>query len=297
MKAQIILFGLIIFFLNSCDNQTKLETRKTIASNPTFTQTDRELLTSFSSLDKREILRRLFDNPEFDSLGMAIWKGNYSDLTSLSIPLSYDGKFHTSLDTIFYFNDTQERKCAVAIFSTYNFRHGSFDSSKIQPTGCHFCGVPIGAALFHETKEKHWELYDFKKEITTLGYGGVYKTGRQDEGIIQLKEIGDKWTSLSITDGLGGNMGYLEGGETLFSIEEYKLDGSPNNTLMPILANYYGMKETFLAKNILPEIKPIKTTKSYYDLLVRTVNDDTVKTKLYKYSTAYEQYLEKCTDR
>src|SRR5436309_3210553 len=103
MKARIIVLGLIIFFLNSCDNQTKSESKEPIAGTPTFTQTDREQLTFFSNLDKTEILRRLFDDPEFDSLGMAIWKGNYSDLTSLRIPLSYDGKFHTSLDTILYF--------------------------------------------------------------------------------------------------------------------------------------------------------------------------------------------------
>jgi len=198
MKARTIVFGLIIFFFNSCDNQTKSESKKLIASNPTFTQTDREQLASFSTLDKREILRRLFDNPEFDSSGMVIWKGYYSDLTSLSIPLSYDGKFHTTLDTILYFVDTKNRNCAVAIFSTYNYQRDPFDNSKIRPTGCHFCGVPIGAALFHETEKKNWELYDFKKEITHLGYGGVYKTGRQDEGKIQLKEIGDKWTSLAL---------------------------------------------------------------------------------------------------
>ena len=292
MKARTIFLGLIIFFLNSCDNQTRTESEKQIAIKPTFTQTDRQQLSFFDTLDKRKILRRLFDNSEFDSLGMVKWKGNYSDLTSLSIPLSYDGKFHTSLDTILFFDDTKKRKCAVVIFSTYNFQHDPFDSLKIGPTGCHFCGVPIGAALFHETEKKNWELYDFKKEIAPLGYFGVYKTGRQDEGKIQLKTIGDNWTSLSITEGLGGNGGYLEGGERLFSVEEYKLDGSPNNTLMPLLANYYTIKETFLIKNILPEIKPIKTPKGYYDLLVRTIDDEIVKTKVYKYSTEYEQYFE-----
>jgi hypothetical protein len=292
MKARTILVGLTFFLLYSCDIGTEPKVKKAIDTKPSLTQKDREQLTSFATLENKEILRRLFDNPKFDSLGMAIWKGNYSDLTSLSIPLSYDGNFHTSLDTILYFTDAKSRNCAVGIFSTYNFQHDPFDSLKIGPTGCHFCGVPIGAALFHETEKKRWEIYDFKKEITQLGYFGVYKTGRQDAGKIQLQEIGDHWNSLSITEGLGGNGGYLEGGQRLFSVDEYKLDGSPNSTLKPILANYYNMKETFLSKKILPEIKPIKRQGSYYDLIVRTIDDDTVKTKTYKYSTECEQYLE-----
>jgi hypothetical protein len=293
MKARTILFGLIIFLVYSCDNLTTLKTENTKTNQSLLSDNlSREELSIFSTLVKREILKRLFDNPQFDSSGMAIWKGNYSDLTSLSIPLSYDGKFHTSLDTILYFFDTRKRNCAVAIFSTYNFQHDPFDSSKIRPTGCHFCGVPIGAALFHETEKKNWELYDFKKEITHLGYGGIYKTERQDEGKIRLKEIGDRWTSLSITEGLGGNMGYLEGGEMLFSVEENKLDGSPNNTLKILLTNYYTIKETFLSKKILPEIRLVKKQDNYYDLVVRTIDNETVKTKRYKYSPNCERYLE-----
>jgi hypothetical protein len=293
MKARTLIFGFIIFLLYRCDNRATPATESLKADKGIPVDSlDREALAVFSTLDKREILKCLFDNPQFDSQGMAVWKGNYADLTSLSIPLSYDGKFHTSLDTILYFVDTRNRNCAVAIFSTYNFQHDPFDSSKIRPTGCHFCGVPIGAALFHQKEKKNWELYDFKKEITQLGYFGVYKTGRQDEGKIQLKEIGDRWTSLSVTEGLGGNMRYLEGGETLFSVEEYKLDGSPNNTLRALLSNHYSIKETFLPKKILPEIIPIKRQGNYYELVVRTIDDEIVKTKTYKYSPDCEQYLE-----
>jgi len=78
----------------------------------------------------------------------------------------------------------------------------------------------------------------------------------------------------------------------LFSIEEYKLDGSPNNTLRSLLANYYSMKEAFLAKEILPEIKPIKNKGNYYDLVVRTIDDETTKTKTYRYSSDCGQYLQ-----
>lgn len=293
IKTRIIIFGVIVLFFNSCNTKATPESEKTITKESTFTQTDREKLPLFDILDKKEILKRLFDNPQFDSSGMAIWNGNYFDLTSLSIPLSFDGKFHTSLDTILYFADTKRRNCAVVIFSTYNFQHSPFDSLKNQPTGCHFCGALIGAALFYETEKKNWKLYDFKKGIVPLGYFGVYKTGYPDEGKIQLKEIGDHWMSLSITEGLGGNGGYLEGSERLFSLEEYKLDGSPNSTLKLLLANYYNMKKTFLAKNIFPEIKSIKKTNNYYELVVRKIDNGTVKTITYKYSNEYEQYLER----
>jgi hypothetical protein len=287
MKKWAYIFG-VIAILYGCKDRSS---EKTNASTPALSQTERENLFWFNSIDKKEVLNRLFDKPEFDSLDMVAWNGNYSDLTMLSIPFSYDGRFHSSLDTILYFTDTKKRSCAVLIFSTYDFQRDSIDSSKIEPTGCHFCGVPIGAALFHETEKQNWELYDFKKEIATLGYFGVYKTGRRDQGKIQLKEIGDKWTSLSITQGLGGNGVYLEGEEKLFSIEEYKIDGSPNSTLKLLLVNNYGMKESFLSKNILPEIRPIKKQSSYYDLEVRTIDDETVKSETYKYSTQFEEYL------
>ena len=59
---------------------------------------------------------------------------------------------------------------------------------------------------------------------------------------------------LSITEGLGGNGGYLEGAEQFYTIEEYNLDGSENHTLKNILTNTYGFKESFLKKNIIPEL-------------------------------------------
>jgi hypothetical protein len=290
MKAQIFILGL--FILYSCNSQTSGKNDISKSGKVPSDTLKREELTAFATLDKREVLKRLFDNPEFDSLGMAIWKGNYSDLTSLSIPLSYDGKFHTSLDTIFYFPDTKNRNCAVVIFSTYNFQLDPYDSSKIEAMGCHFCGAPIGAALFYQKDDENWELYGFKKEIIQLGYFGVYKTGRQDEGKIQLKQIGDKWTALSVTEGLGGNGGYLEGNEYLFSVEQYKMDGDANPILKILLINSYGFKETFLDKNILPEIKPIKKQGSYFGLSVRTINNETIRTKMYEFSPECEKYME-----
>ena len=291
MNFKALFIGLIIF-IYSCNNLTKSDNNDLKKNSAIVDTLKREELTTFNTLNKRQILNRLFDNPEFDSSEIAIWTGNYSDLTSLSIPLSYDKKFHTSLDTILYFTDTKKRKCAVSVFSTYNFQYDPFDSSKIEATGCHFCGVPIGVALFYQTEKQNWELYDFKKEIAQLGYGGIYKTGRQDEGILQLKEIGDTWTALSLTEGPGGNDGYVEGGEELFSIEQYNIDGSSNNTLNEILSNYYNMKEDFLAEKNYSEIKPIRRHNNYFDLIVKTIKDDTARIATYKYSPERDQYVE-----
>jgi hypothetical protein len=65
----------------------------------------------------------------------------------------------------------------------------------------------------------------------------------QDSGKISLKEIGDKWTCLSLKQGIGGNGGYLSGSETLYSIEEFYLNGFPNSTLSNLLSyNFFYFK-------------------------------------------------------
>lgn len=63
-------------------------------------------------------------------------------------------------------------------------------------------------------------MYKIKKHLTELGYGGTYRTGRNDAGKISLKKFGKKWTCLSFRQGVGGNTGEFWGYERFFSIEK-----------------------------------------------------------------------------
>ncbi|HEY5406166.1 MAG TPA: hypothetical protein VIJ92_03725, partial [Ginsengibacter sp.] len=191
----------------------------------------------------------------------------------MTLPVSYDGRCYTNIDTIMYFTDQAKRKCACIILTTFNYRKGTFDdTSKIEISDCHFCGVPISIALLAETKEKNWKLYKFEKAFISLGYFGTYRTGLQDAGKISLKEIGDKWTCLSLVQGVGGNGGYLSGSETLYSIEEFYLNGFPNSSLSNLLSYnfFYSNANTAGTKHDIKEekttIKIIKKKGDYYDI-------------------------------
>jgi hypothetical protein len=248
----------------------------------------------FKSMDKRALLTRLFDNPVFDTGGTAIWKPNYYERTVF--PVSYDGKCHTSIDTIMYFPDQNGKKCAAVILTTYNYRRSDEDSS-IQIGDSHFAGVPIGIALFSPVDTGGWELYKFEKAFTSLGYFGKFKTGRQDAGQISLKQAGNQWTVLSLTQGVGGDMGLVSGTETLYSIEKYSLDGFPNEVLSKIISydTYYeqdpgsGMPK----KEQKTEMKILKTDTGYYAIDLVVTRNKAVSTTHYKYADKYNRYMEK----
>lgn len=228
-----------IFFLSlvfSCNNSNKsngnIEKCKSWNKNSenTFLFRDRQFVApnskKFDTLDSKEVLTRLFDNPKFDSFG-AVWKPNYNE--RMSFPVSFDGNCHTAIDTIMYFNDTRASRCAVIVFATYELGINRLERNEISIAGGHFSGASIGVALFYQEKDSSWELYDFSKKIGELGYFGTYRTGGEDRGIICLKEIGDKWTCLSLKQGIGGNTGGFEGYETLYFIERFFMNTQKNS--------------------------------------------------------------------
>lgn len=187
----------------------------------------------FPDLNDTTLLGRLFDQPLFDSVGMALWQPNYYE--RMSFRVSYDGLCHTSVDTIMYFTDREKRQCACVILATHNVRKGNvLDSTIVEIGDCHFCGVTLGIVLLAQQPDKAWQLYRFEKAFTTLGYFGTYRTGRQDAGSIALKQIGDPWTCLSLKQGVGGNGGESTGSERLYAIEQFVLSGFPANTLSSI---------------------------------------------------------------
>ncbi|XZF14329.1 hypothetical protein ACTHGU_21315 [Chitinophagaceae bacterium MMS25-I14] len=238
----------------------------------------------FDSLDRTNLMKRLFDNPWFDSNDVALWKPNYYE--RMNFPVSNDGMCHTAVDTVMYFTDREKRQCAVVILATYNYQVNEFSNNKPEISDCHFCGVPIGIVLLAQHEDKKWHLYRFEKSFARLGYFGRFHTGRGDSGSTSLRKIGDSWTCLSLVQGPGGNGGYVEGSEMLYSIEEYQLGGFPAATLSNILtySNYYSNVDAMDESRHDIEIKEDTTTMhivehkgAYYDidLVTRGLNKKT----------------------
>lgn len=257
----------------------------------------------FHSLSKLELFTKLFGRPEFDSDSNAAWKPDYED--RLSLPLSDDGKCHTAVDTVMYFTDHRNTPCAVVIFANYLLWHERH-SIPHDVGGSHFEGVRLGIALFSQSNEG-WNLYEFKKHFAYLGYFGTYRTGRADAGMISLKTIGDRWTCLSLVQGIGGNTGVFSGYEQLFSIEEYPL-GNQEDGFSEQPASDLGYVHTILSYNYSEsgygetleeedriytdrQMKIIPKRNDYYDIeLLTTTNGRKTKQK-YKYSEKYKRYI------
>jgi len=328
MKKIILILIVITLFSGSCRNTaTKDNAMENAADTLDMEETADTLdiqtnILSFDSLDRKTILKRLFDNSQIDSVGEALWMPNYSE--RLKIHLSYDGKCHTAIDTIMYFTDCRNRLCAVVIFAHYRYDYFSFGDKIIDRGGSHFEGVPLGAALFTRRSDK-WELYAFEKHFSELGYFGEIHTNRQDAGEISLKKIGNKWTCLSLKQGIGGNMGVFYGYETFFPVEEYRLWDSNNynensefqsieipvgNILQDIFAYYYYFSEfdLMIETGVLREtnLHFIQTKTNYFDInLITTTTKEkyadtiTISTssktaiKQYYYNETYNRYLPK----
>ncbi len=294
---------LIIIFAKLLLSSCTIPKKDTSQVNPPLKQKDTTVISNeneeiFNNLNSQDVLNKLFDSPIMDSNETAIWKPNYYE--RMTFPVSYDGKCHSNIDTIMYFTDGSNRKCACVIITNFNYRKGTFDdSTKVEIGDCHFCGVPLGIALFSQTNSMQWELYKFEKIFTTLGYFGVYKTGRESAGKISLKKIGNNWTCLSLLQGVGGNGGYLEGYENLYSIEQFQIGGFPNNVLSCIFSNTYyssnidaGIPEKD-REEVKTELRTIEKGKDYFDIDLISISKGKSTTKHYHYSDEYNQFVEK----
>lgn len=276
MRIKPLLF--LCFWLLACQDKEPVITPARPAKN-------QDSIVLFRNLDNSEVLRRLFDNPDIRGK-TAVWNPNYYE--RLALRVSYDDSCHTNIDTILYFNDTQDRKCAAVVFVTYRYIVDSLDGMKIRISDCHFCGAALGMALFSQNSDKVWELYKFEKYFRTAGHFGG--SGKGGIGQLSLINTGDRWTALMLKEPVGGNMGELQGSADVYSLEEYNLNGFPNHTLSPILSYlYYSSQEHGGEEKT--ELEFIKKKKQYYSArLVRTVRGKK-KVSLYRYSDEYSSYL------
>lgn len=256
---------------------------------------------SFEILDSVLILTRLFDNPEIDSTGAALWTPNYYD--AMKVYVSYDGKVHTNVDTIFYFTDHRNEECAAVIFTHYVYGKGHIlDSTEIYIQGSHFSPVPLGIALFAKRKAEQWQIYCFEKFFSNLGYFGTYR----EYGKISLKKIGDNWTCLSLWQEIGGSMGTSWGYESLYSIERYHFDNQQdeevnewydNQLLQNIFTYNYHYAQSYLEedKDIMKTavLKVIPKKNDYFDIELNINKNGRVSIEKYAFSERYGKYIQK----
>lgn len=204
ISSKILLFSFLTFIFLSCNNSKNIDESKHLKTD--------KIYQDFSKLN--DILKDIYGSKSFDSFENIVWQASSIDFPE--IPISYDKKYHTSVDTVMYFTDNNKNSCALFILANYNIQ---IEKSKEIKSGGHFDPVSLGVALFIKSK-KGWELYRIKKHLTNLGYGGIYRTGRNDAGKIYLKKIGENWTCLVFKQGIGGNTGEFWGNERLFSVEK-----------------------------------------------------------------------------
>jgi hypothetical protein len=284
-------FIIIILVFWGCKNHQDGRSHGTgdsiaIVPKEPFKESDDERL--FNNLNKNYLFKILYDNPVIDNNGEAAWTPNYYE--RMNLPVSYDKKCHTGIDTIMYYSDNDSVDNAVVIFRTYDY------ISKTEKGGTHCYGAPIGIALFTKEGKAKWELYKFSKGFTTLGlFGGADKKWL---GKSSLMQTGDKWTCLSLEEEDCGNGGYDSKSVYLYSIEPNYIGGFPNSGLLTTIISYhpnYSNMESddSIKQNVKTEIRLIKKHNSYYDIDLITTGHGNTGTKHYKYSEEDNNYIEK----
>jgi hypothetical protein len=207
MKKSVLIF----FTISSIISCTETPCSKQIKTSQS-TDKKNEIITDLNNT--KTLLKYLYGSDKFDSLKTILWMPD--EIDHPQIPISYDSIAHTGIDTVLYFKNSDGIESAAVILANYKF---VLDEQKVVVGGSHFEGISLGVALFSKYKNQ-WKLDAFKKHLTNLGYYGTYRTGRKDQGKIALKKIGDHWTCLSFTQGIGGNTGVFWGTETWYSIEQ-----------------------------------------------------------------------------
>lgn len=157
---------------------------------------------SFNILDKEHIMKRLFDNAEFNSNDEILWRPNYSE--AINNQVSDDNYCHTKMDTIMYYH-TNSVDNAVVVFTTNTYTNGEKES-------CHVCAPTIGLATFERSIDSNWELKQFQKSFMVSG-----SFGKRDK--LCLTKIGKETFCLSSSGGYGGQ-GTYESSITYYSLQE-----------------------------------------------------------------------------
>lgn len=248
---------------------------------------------AFKTLDKNKILRRLFDSNTFDAEGNILWVPSYADQMEQAI--SYDYKCHTKVDTIMYYTNTEGEEAAVAILGTRNYRLDEESSSGISHGDCHFCGVPIGAALFHKMGNDVWLLDHFDKKIYEFGFYGSYIDDCCQESTIQLQQVGDQWTCLTFHSRINGQMGIENGYEIWFGIESRGLNAGYTEPLRSIFGYSYFFREHDFSDSLVElmtaQVELIPRLNNYSDIKLKRTKNGVESTERYSFNEYGATYI------
>jgi len=229
---------------------------------------------SFTSLDQRTVLSRLFESTKFNSDKEVLWKPNYSE--SIMMRVSDDGYCHTTLDTIMYFS-AMNNKYATIIFSTYQYSGGTRES-------CHACSPTLGIAIFVNTKGTNWVIAQFEKDFTRCGEWG------KNDAYFSIVKMGRDIFCLNIKTGIGGGQGYESGSSSYFSLDEYSKFKNVFSYIY--LDSSVGAKGDKLGRVIEKSIKLLRTEDDHYTIELSSKNSHSklmTKSK-YKYSYGLGTY-------
>lgn len=161
---------------------------------------------TFTTLDYKTVMTRLFDITNFNAQHEALWKPNYSERINMLV--SDDGFCHTALDTSMYFN-SGDIKHAVMIFSTSEYQGG-------MKASCHACAPTLSMATFTREKDGIWQLVQFKKDFIGFGAWGK-RLGR-----FGIEKLGKDFYCLKAQTGIDSNQGYERGVTTFYSLNGYE---------------------------------------------------------------------------
>lgn len=265
---------IIVLFLQSCTQNGSSKP----ASNSKTNSQHIEIQTLADLNNSTKLLNYLYGSNQFDAKNRILWKPASGKSRNLDlIPVSYDSFIHTEVDTVLFFRNSNGNESAVVILANPNIQ---LDRNTEIITGSHFEGVSLGVALFTKHKDQ-WRLYGFQKHLINLGYFGEYRTGREDQGHIYLRKLGNNWTALCFQQGIGGNTGDFSGKEIWYSIEknapEFEYEEEPNEinqydyTALRQIFNYTYSHNYYFPdldnQNVIKiNLSTLKTKSPLYDL-------------------------------
>lgn len=232
---------------------------------------------SFASLGYKTVMSRLFETNVFTSNKEALWKPNYSEM--IMMPVSDDGYCHTTMDTIMYFSD-MNNKYATIIFATYEYIGDSRPS-------CHACSPTLGIAIFVNRNGKYWEIAQFEKNLTKCGSWG------KKDGNFSIVKMGENRFCLNLKSAIGGNQGYVNGNSSFYTLDEY-------SRFRKVFSFVYydssvGAKVNEQGRIIEKFLKLLSSKDDYYtiELTTKCTNPKFIKKSTYDYSYELGIYNQK----
>ena len=173
---------------------------------------------TFSTFDKINILKRLFDSQYINDKNEVLWKPNYYE--RMNFIISDDGYCHTTIDTLISYNSIYK----LIVFSTTK---DGFD--------CHACSPLISIATIFKDDKGVWTIDLFEKNFSEFGSSG-------NTGSYGVERLGDNLYCLKLHHNIDGNQGEFEGWEEFYAIDYYFPGDFTSNT---DIRNWEPLKNVF----------------------------------------------------